>query len=66
MKIEQQDIDKKAVWGAKELEKAGFSRTMAYQLLNRDDVPTIRFGGRLFVHREKFLEWLAAQTESTK
>ena len=40
------DWQQMQVWGVRELEKAGFSRTMSYQLLARKDVPTITIGGR--------------------
>ncbi|MBR1606980.1 MAG: DNA-binding protein [Clostridia bacterium] len=55
------DWQQKQVWGERDLEKAGFSRTMSYQLLARKDVPTITIGGRKFVHRELFMEWLKGQ-----
>ena len=53
-----------AVWSANELMQAGFSRTMSYQILSRADVPTIRIGGRIFVRREAFLEWLKSQEKT--
>ncbi len=59
------DWQQKQVWGVRELEKAGFSRTMAYRLLSRSDVPTITIGGRKFVHRELFQEWLKGQARGT-
>ena len=34
------------------------SRAMAYQLMHRDDFPTIVIGKRMVVPRDKFLEWL--------
>ena len=34
------------------------SRAGAYQLMHREDFPTIRFGKRMVVPRDKFLEWL--------
>lgn len=58
---QQRDINVMEIWSAKELVQAGFTRTMAYQLLSRADVPTIRIGGRLFVRRETFISWLKAQ-----
>ena len=57
------DWRQKQVWSAKELVQAGFSRSMAYSLLNRSYVPTITIGGRKFVHRQLFEEWLMAQTQ---
>ena len=35
-----------------------FSRAMAYQLMHREDFPTIVIGKRMVVPRDKFLEWL--------
>ena len=34
------------------------SRAMAYQLMYREDFPTIVIGKRMVVPRDKFLEWL--------
>ena len=34
------------------------SRAGAYQLMHRDDFPTITIGKRMVVPRDKFLEWL--------
>lgn len=49
------------ILSAKDLQDMGFSRSMAYALFNRDDVPIIHIGKRKFIRREKFLEWLAEQ-----
>lgn len=49
------------ILSAKDLQDMGFSRSMAYALLNRADVPVIHIGKRKFIRREKFLEWLAEQ-----
>ena len=49
------------ILSAKDLQDMGFSRSMAYALFNRADVPVIRIGKRKFIRREKFLEWLAEQ-----
>lgn len=46
---------------AKNIQSVGFSRTLAYSLLNRDDVPVITIGGRKFVQRDRFFEWLDRQ-----
>ena len=46
----------------KELQKQfGMSHQMAYRLLNSGDMPTVHIGTRLFMHRDRFLEWLDAQ-----
>lgn len=34
------------------------SRAGAYQLMHREDFPTITIGKRMVVPRDKFLEWL--------
>ena len=58
MKDTSRNINEMVVWSATELVQAGFSRAMAYRLLNRKDVPTIKIGTRLFIDRERFIEWL--------
>lgn len=49
------------ILSAKDLQDMGFSRSMAYALFNRADVPVIHIGKRKFIRREKFLEWIAEQ-----
>jgi len=61
---QRKDIGILEIWSAKELVQAGFSRSMAYQLLARADVPTIRIGGRIFVRRSAFQEWLKSQEKT--
>ena len=39
----------------------GVSRAGAYQLLNRNDFPTLHIGKRLLVPRDKLAEWVDAQ-----
>lgn len=43
---------------ANEIQSMGFTRTMAYSILNRDDVPVVKIGNRKFIQRDKFFEWL--------
>ena len=43
---------------ANEIQAMGFTRTMAYSILNRDDVPVVKIGNRKFIQRDKFFEWL--------
>ena len=50
-----------ALLSAKHLQSCGVTRSMAYQLLNRDDMPVIRIGERLFMNRDLFFEWLDGQ-----
>lgn len=45
---------------ASDLVDMGFSRAIAYQLLNRADFPTVRIGRRLFVRYDRLIEWLEA------
>ena len=47
---------------AKDLQRVGVTKTMAYQLLNREDIPVVCIGGRKFVNRDKFFQWLDSQT----
>ena len=49
------------ILSAKDLQDMGFSRSMAYALFNRADVPVIHIGKRKFIRREKFFDWLAEQ-----
>lgn len=49
---------------AEDLQNFGFTRSMAYAFLNREDVPVIRIGKRKFIRREKFYEWLETQERS--
>ncbi len=46
---------------ANEIQTMGFTRTMAYAILNREDVPVVKIGNRKFVQRDHFFEWLSAQ-----
>ena len=40
----------------------GISRSAAYDLLHREDFPTLRIGKRLLVVASQFDEWLAVQS----
>lgn len=46
---------------ANEIQTMGFTRTMAYAILNRKDVPVVKIGNRKFVQRDRFFEWLSEQ-----
>ena len=39
-------------------EQLGISRAAGYQLAKQQVFPTIRFGRRVVVHKERFEEWL--------
>lgn len=54
------------ILSAKDLQDMGFSRSMAYALFNRADVPVIHIGKRKFIRREKFFEWLAEQERTDR
>lgn len=44
----------------------GCGLNMAYALLNRQDFPRSVAGNRVYIDKEKFLEWLDAQTEQRR
>ena len=46
---------------AKHLQNCGVTRAMAYQLLNREDMPVVRIGERLFMNRDLFFDWMDSQ-----
>ena len=50
---------------AKDLQAMGFSRSMAYRLLQGDIIPVITVGKRKFIRHTTLLEWLAKQESST-
>ena len=54
-------MEEKNVLNVKDLQAMGFSRTMAYRLLHRADLPVVRIGDRYFMHREGFMRWLEEQ-----
>lgn len=43
---------------AKDIQKMGISRAMAYQILNRTDIPILKIGERKLIKRDDFLTWL--------
>ena len=43
---------------ANEIQTMGFTRNMAYSILDREDVPVVKIGSRKFIQRDKFFEWL--------
>lgn len=40
----------------------GISKTSCYELLHRDDFPTLKVGSRIVVPKEKFQEWVTKNT----
>ena len=61
--MSERKIDYPEMMTAEDLQNFGFTRSMAYAFLNREDVPVIRIGKRKFIRREKFYEWLEKQEE---
>ncbi len=49
---------------ANEIQSMGFTRTMAYSILNRDDEPVVKIGNRKFIQRDKFFDWLDSREKS--
>ena len=47
-------------------EALGIGINAAYDLLHRDDFPSIRIGRKLVVPREAFFRWLDKQTEKAE
>ena len=48
---------------ANDIQTMGFTRTMAYNILNRDDVPDVKIGSRKFIQRDKFFDWLDSKED---
>ncbi len=42
------------------------SRTAAYDLAKEDGFPSVKVGGRVLIHREKFLKWLEKKMKEKK
>ncbi|MCM1508758.1 MAG: hypothetical protein NC177_16745 [Ruminococcus flavefaciens] len=59
--MNERKLDLPEMMTAEDLQKFGFTRSMAYAFLKREDVPVIRIGKRKFIRREKFFEWIEAQ-----
>lgn len=49
---------------ANDIQTMGFTRTMSYNILNRDDVPVVKIGSRKFIQRDKFFDWLDSREKS--
>lgn len=50
---------------ANDLQAMGFTRTMAYSILNSDDLPVVKIGNRKFIQRDKFFKWLDSKENNT-
>lgn len=44
----------------------GFTNSLYYTLMQKDELPTITLNGRKYIHRDKFLEFINATPDSTK
>ena len=51
-----------ALLSYKHLQSCGLTRAMAYQLLNREDMPVVKIGERLFMNRDLFFDWMDSQS----
>lgn len=51
---------------AKDLQSMGFSRSMAYRLLQGDLIPVVCIGKRRFIRHETLLKWLEAQEQTNQ
>ncbi|WP_373163813.1 helix-turn-helix transcriptional regulator [Agathobaculum sp. Marseille-P7918] len=43
----------------------GISRSAAYELMHREDFPTITIGKRMVVLQNQFYEWINQQSKNT-
>lgn len=48
---------------ANDIQTMGFTHTMAYNILNREDVPVVKIGSRKFIQRDKFFDWLDSKED---
>ena len=48
---------------ANDIQTLGFTRSLAYNILNRDDVPVVKIGSRKFIQRDKFFDWLDSKED---
>ena len=49
---------------ANDIQTMGFTRTMAHNILDREDVPVVKIGSRKFIQRGKFFDWLDSWEKS--
>ena len=48
---------------ANDIQTMGFTRTMAYNILDCDDVAVVKIGSRKFIQRDKFFDWLDSKED---
>ena len=58
-------FDLPMILSAKELQAMGFSRSMAYRLLQGDLIPVVTIGKRKFIRHTTLMEWLAKQEKTS-
>ena len=58
------NFDLPMMMSAKDLQSMGFSRSMAYRLLQGDLIPVVCIGKRRFIRHETLLKWLEAQEQT--
>lgn len=46
---------------ANHLQLLGFTRPMAYQIMNRDDIAIVHIGKRKFIRKDQLLKWIERQ-----
>ena len=49
---------------ADHLQSMGFTRSMSYAFMKREDLPVIRIGRKKFIRRDTFFKWLDSQESS--
>ncbi len=52
-----------ALLSVKDIAAIGISRSAFYRLVHREGVPTISIEGRIYIPRDRFIEWIENNTE---
>ena len=60
------NFDLPMMMSAKDLQSMGFSRNMAYRLLQGDLIPVVCIGKRRFIRHDSLLNWLAEQEQTSQ
>ena len=60
--MDTKSIEAKMLLNVQDLQALGLSRTMSYRLMHKSDMPVIRLGDRLFMHKDRFFQWLEEQS----
>ena len=60
------NFDLPMMMSVKDLQSMGFSRSMAYRLLQGDLIPVVCIGKRRFIRHEALLKWLEAQEQTNQ